>query len=112
MTHTITKTKTKTGSACIFTGCGYSNTNPSATGRIVGGQEVNPMHSKPYQVMMVRMKWMDSVKKFLTPSITLLSDSCIVTLLLACYIAGFPGLPPVMLHRHTALLQRYIIVPL
>merc|ERR1712106_380561 len=31
-------------------GCGYSNTNPAATGRIVGGQEVNPMHSKPYQV--------------------------------------------------------------
>merc|ERR1719334_2709561 len=31
-------------------GCGYSNTNPSATGRIVGGQEVNPMYSKPYQV--------------------------------------------------------------
>merc|ERR1719153_721661 len=31
-------------------GCGYSNTNPAASGRIVGGQEVNPMHSKPYQV--------------------------------------------------------------
>merc|ERR1712004_389664 len=25
-------------------GCGYSNTNPAASGRIVGGQEVNPMH--------------------------------------------------------------------
>merc|ERR1719430_3066988 len=31
-------------------GCGYSNTNPAASGRIVGGHEVNPMHSKPYQV--------------------------------------------------------------
>merc|ERR1719192_1102244 len=31
-------------------GCGYSSTNPAASGRIVGGQEVNPMHSKPYQV--------------------------------------------------------------
>merc|ERR1719244_2210234 len=28
-------------------GCGYSNTN---LGRIVGGQEVNPAHSRPYQV--------------------------------------------------------------
>jgi hypothetical protein len=31
-------------------GCGYSNTNPAASGRIVGGHEVTPMHSKPYQV--------------------------------------------------------------
>merc|ERR1711971_478443 len=31
-------------------GCGYSNTNPAASGRIVGGHEVNPMDSKPYQV--------------------------------------------------------------
>merc|ERR1711973_32393 len=29
-------------------GCGYSNTNPAASGRIVGGQEVNPMHNKRY----------------------------------------------------------------
>merc|ERR1719309_1391451 len=31
-------------------GCGYSNTNPAAAGRIVSGQEVNPRHSRPYQV--------------------------------------------------------------
>merc|ERR1711872_931170 len=31
-------------------GCGYSNTNPAASGRIVSGKEVNPMHSRPYQV--------------------------------------------------------------
>ena len=31
-------------------GCGYSVSNPSpAAGRIVGGQEVNPQHSRPYQ---------------------------------------------------------------
>jgi len=32
-------------------GCGYSVSNPNpAAGRIVGGQEVSPMHSRPYQV--------------------------------------------------------------
>merc|ERR1712127_551875 len=31
-------------------GCGYSVSNPNpAAGRIVGGQEVNPQHSRPYQ---------------------------------------------------------------
>jgi len=30
-------------------GCGYSNTNPPS-GRIIAGNEVNPVHSRPYQV--------------------------------------------------------------
>merc|ERR1712045_951482 len=41
-----TESDRATANSC---GCGYSITNP-ASGRIVNGKEVNPVHNRPYQV--------------------------------------------------------------